>query len=125
MNENYCHLINVTNVIISYTSNGSIPNIYNYYFSNCKYINRLDLCELYNYTFLSIEVIPIYRKIVELLKTSIELTLDCNNKIISENRISRLKSSNINYYQVMYYSILIFILYKLIVFFKYKINKLK
>ena len=125
MNENYCHLINVTNVIISYTSNGSIPNIYNYYFSNCKYINRLDLCELYNYTFLSIEVIPIYRKIVELLKTSIELNLDCNNKIISENRISRLKSSNINYYHVLYCSIIIIILFNLIIFYKNKMNKLK
>jgi hypothetical protein len=125
MNENYCHLINVTNVIISYTSNGSIPNIYNDYFSNCKYINRLDLCELYNYTFLSIEVIPIYRKIVELLKTSIELTLDCNNKIISENRISRLKSSNINYYHVLYCSIVIIILFNLIIFYKNKMNKLK
>jgi hypothetical protein len=125
MNENYCHLINVTNVIISYTSNGSIPNIYNYYFSNCKYINRLDLCELYNYTFLSIEVIPIYRKIVELLKTSIELNLDCNNKIISENRISRLKSSNINYYHVLYCSIVIIILFNLIIFYKNKMNKLK
>lgn len=125
MNENYCHLINVTNVIISYTSNGSIPNIYNYYFSNCKYINRLDLCELYNNTFYSIKVIPIYKKIIELLKTSIELTLDCNNKILSDNNISRLKSSNINYYQLIYYSILLVILYNLIVFFRNKLNKVK
>jgi len=125
MNENYCHLINVTNVIISYTSNGSISNINNNYFSNCDSISRLNLCELYYYTFLSIEVIPIYKKIVELLKTSIELTLDCNNKKILESRTLRLKSSNVNCYQVMYYSVLILILYNLIVFYKYKVNKLK
>jgi hypothetical protein len=135
MNENYCHLINVTNTILSYTSKGSVISIIqresmydfdeNIYFSNCNNINRLDLCKIYNNTFLSIEVIPVYKKIVELLKTSIELTLECNNKILSENRISRLKSSKIHYYQIMYYSVLILILYNLIVFYKYKVNKLK
>jgi hypothetical protein len=125
MNENYCHLINVTNVIISYTSNGSISNINNNYFSNCDSISRLNLCELYYYTFLSIEVIPIYKKIVELLKTSIELTLDCNNKKILESRTLRLKSSNVNCYQVMYYIVLILILFNLIIFYKNKMNKLK
>jgi hypothetical protein len=132
MSENYCHLVNVTNTILSYTSRGSVgtdlilSNINNnLYFSNCDSISRLDLCELYYYTFLSIEVIPIYKKIVELLKSSIELTLDCNNKKILESKTLRLKSSSINCYQVMYYSVLILILYNLIVFFKYKVNKLK
>ena len=132
MNENYCHLINVTNAILSYTSRNSITSLSplsdidnNLYFSNCNNIYRLDLCELYNNTFLSIEVIPIYKKIVELLKTSIELTLDCNNKILLDNRISRLKSSNINYYQLLYYSVLVFILYNFILLFKYKMHKLK
>lgn len=125
MNENYCHLINVTNTILSYTSGGFVPNMNNLYFSNCNYINRLNLCELYNNTFLSIEVKPIYKKIVELLKTSIDLTLNCKNKIISDNRISRLKSSNMNYYQIIYYSVLIFILFNLIIFHKNKMNKLK
>jgi hypothetical protein len=95
------------------------------YFNKCNNINRLDLCKSYNKTFLSIEVIPIYKKIVELLKTSLELTLDCNNKIKSDNSISRIKTSKLDYYHVLFYIVLIIILYNLIRCLRNKVNKLK
>jgi hypothetical protein len=142
MYENYCHLINITNAILSYTSIGFIDLIKPLSnldeigdINNCNNINRLDICKSYNKTFFSIKVIPIYKKIVELLKTSLELTLDCksdetrinnnNNKIVLENRISRIKMPKLNYYHVLFYSILLIILYNLILFFKNKIHKIK
>jgi hypothetical protein len=133
MKENYCHLVNVTNTLISYTTVGSLIRI------NCNESKRLDLCKEYNTTFSTIEVIPIYKKIVELLKISIDLTLDCKNPIeidypisnssvncISKvSNVSRIKNRRLNYNELIFIVLFILILNYSIRLYRIKINKLK
>lgn len=78
MTINYCKLINITNSILLYTSVNYNSMI------DCKSNNITDLCTSINTTFRNIKVLPIYKKVVEILYSSLHNTLDCTLQITNQ-----------------------------------------
>ena len=73
MSENLCHLINITNVILLNTTNNYIPRI------DCNYNSKIEICNSINNTFRNIYVLPPYKRLIELLNSSLRVTLECDN----------------------------------------------
>jgi len=109
MEENFCHLVNVTNIILLSTTVNYIPNI------DCTSPTKFLLCESFNKTFRNIQVLPIYRKIVEILNTTLYTRLECNNnKIINKSMFRGFKSSLLKLDYINIYDIFILIIFVII-----------
>jgi len=109
--DHLSNIINITNSILSYVSVNSI-----FFNSTSNIYTRIDACNLYNKIFKTIEVKPIYTKLTEILKSSLDNTLKCN---YLNNRI---KQYNIN---IIFNIVWLFLFLLLIIFCKKRFNKLK
>jgi hypothetical protein len=78
MIENYCQLVNITNSILLYTSVNYNSII------DCKSNNISNLCISIDTTFRNIKVLPIYKKVIEILYISLHNTLDCTLQITNQ-----------------------------------------
>jgi hypothetical protein len=85
--ENYCNLMNITTSIINYISNK------NYNQLPCINQNKIDICNNVNNIFSNIYIVnPLYINIVNILNSSVNKMLNCNNI----NYISK-KDNSYNY----------------------------
>jgi len=108
--ENYCHLLNITNAILSYTSK------YYYKYIECQSQSRETFCNNINELFSDVYIIPnpSYIKIVNLLERSLMNTLECskyNNKFISNKTHILYFNSDIIYIIIIAFLLAFSILY--------------
>jgi hypothetical protein len=119
MSENLCHLINITNVILLNTTNNYIPRI------DCNYNSKIQICDSINNTFRNIYVLPPYKRLIELLNSSLRVTLECDN--INKSMFRGYKNS-ISYSSINIYDITKLLLFAMVINYiinYYKIKKIK
>lgn len=130
MIENHCQLVNITNSILLYTSVNYNSMI------DCKSNNISDLCTSIDTTFRNVKVLPIYKKVVEILYLSIHNILDCGLQITNQttNNIPRsmlrgfstiLKTESIHTYDICKLLFFVIIINTFINRYKYTLRKNK
>jgi hypothetical protein len=116
MSENYCHLINITNAILGYTTKNVFLNI------SCENQDKKILCNAINQTFIKVETIPFYNRLTELLKQSLDNTLDCNTNLNLRIKYNHQRMNIFEIVKLILFGVLIYLLLKYSAF---RIKKLK
>ena len=76
-NENYCHILNITNAILGVTT-----QVVHYKKIPCENQPKNIFCDNINKLFSNVIILnPPYIKVVDVLNKSLSNTLDCNNTV--------------------------------------------